>query len=213
MSWSRYERLERPRRRRKRSPVCGCLIGLAVVILAVVLGGLYAVSGRDGAPVVTGADRDKAAAELREVQREIETIAADARSGVKRDFEVTVTDYQLNHWLTEDAAVRRALTARRVEDAWVSIHDGAMHATVLRSVGTLTVQVKATLEPEIGEDNSIRARISDISVGRIGAPRAMAERLAEEIGRLITEKVSRKGVRFSSVSVAENRVIVRGRTE
>ena len=213
MSWSSYERPARSRRRRKRHPVYSCLLAAATIILAIVLGALYALSGRDESPVPTGQDRERTASELRDVQRQIETIASDARSGVKRRFEVTVADYQLNHWLTEDAAARRALTARRIEDAWVSIHDGAVYATVLRAVGTMTVQFKARLEPEIGPDNSIRARISEISVGRIGAPRAMAERLADEIGRLITEKVSRPGVRFTSVSVSNNRVLVEGRTE
>ncbi len=213
MSWSRYERPARSRRRRKRSPVFSCLLSAGIIGLAIVLGALYALSGRDESPVPTGPDRDRTAAELRDVQRKIEAIATDAKRGVKRDFEVTVADYQLNHWLTEDSAARRALTARRVEDAWVSIHDGAIYATVLRSFGTMTIQVKATLEPRIGPNNTVTAQITDISLGRIGAPRAIADRLADEIGRLITEKVSRPGVRFTSVGVVGNRVFVRGRTE
>jgi hypothetical protein len=188
------------------------LTGCVAVLAAFFFGALFALSGRDEAPVLTGLDRDRTKAELEGVREAVERIRKDADAGRTTEFRVTVTDDQLNLWLSEDDAVRRSLTARGVEDAWVAIHDGAMRATVLRTVGTMTVQIKATLSPELAGPDRIRVRVGDMSVGRIGAPRAAAERLAEDIGRLLTDKLRRPNVRLDRLALQGNRIEVTGRT-
>jgi len=214
VSWDRYDRTDRrPRRRRRRFSAASCAVGCGVVALAFAFGALYALSGRDEAPVLTGPDRERTAVELTEVKAAVERVKKDADAGVESDFTIGVTDDQLNLWLSEDEAVRRNLTERKIEDAWVSIHDGAISATVLRAVSTLTVQMKATLTPEIESPDRIRVRVTDMSVGRFGAPRAAAERLAEEIGRLLTDRIRKPNVVFTAVRIEGNRIEIVGRTE
>jgi hypothetical protein len=212
MSWGRYERSGSSRRRKRRNRLTGCLLGVIAVGAALLFGALFALAPRDEAPVLTGPDRDRAAAELQDVKKTIADVRRNAKAGVATEFEVTVTDDQLNLWLTEDESIRKSLRERRVEDAWVSIHDGAIHATVLRAVGTITVQVKATLMPELTSGQRIQTRITDMSVGRFGAPRAVAEKLAADIGRLITSKVAEPGVRLTAIKVEDNRITVSGWT-
>lgn len=178
-------------------------------LLAVVL---FTLSGSDPPPVMTGGDRERVAGELRELQSDIESIRKDADRGVARDFTIHVTEDQLNLWLSEDESIRRTLREKDIEDAWVRLHDGDMEVTVLRAVGTLTVQVKASMVAEIAEANTVRVRITSMSFGRLGAPRSASERLAEQIGRMMTSKLQRPNVRLVSLKVRPEGIEVVGRT-
>lgn len=209
----RHERrLSRRRRRPHRRWLRGCLWGVVVIVLAVALGGMFALSGRDYAPVLTGADHDRVSAEVEEVKHKVEQVRKDAAAGVRRDFRLAVTDEQLNLLLSEDAEVRRRLAERNVEESWVSIGEGQMSATAIRSVGGVNVQVRATLVPELDGERSVRARIISLRIGRFAAPASTAQRLADEIGRLISSQVTDSRAKITGVKLNGNSVELTGTT-
>jgi hypothetical protein len=190
----------------------GCLIGAAVVAVAAVVGALIAFSGTEHAPALTGSDHDRIAAELEKVKHDVEQINADARSGVTRPFELAVTDEELSLLLTEDAKVRDSLASRNVEEAWVRVANGHIEATVIRSMGGMSAQIKATMLPVLDGERRVRAKITDIRIGRLPVPQAAAQRLADDIGRLITSKVTDSNVKLTRVSIDGNAIRLLGTT-
>jgi|GEM_PF-7046464 len=212
MSERHYERRRSRRRKPRRRRLGGCVAAFAIAIVAFGLGALYAISGRDHAPVLTGADHDRVAAELASVRRKLEAVRNDARAGRRRGFELVVSDEQLNLLLSEDQDVRERLAARGVEEAWVRIEEGAIVANAIRAMGGMSVQVRATLLPELVGDREVRARIQSLQVGRISAPSSAAQGLADEVGRLISRQITDTRARLTGLKVVGNRIELSGST-
>lgn len=208
----RYERRLMRRRRSVLRFASGCLLVAMVAAVSLVIGAFLALTGQEHAPVLTGRDHDRIASELEHVKKKLEQVRSDARAGVERRFELAVSDEQLNLLLAEDEEVRKRLASRNVEEAWVRIADGAIQATVIRSMGGVSVQVRATMVPELRGTRQVRARITDIRIGRLPAPHAAAQRLADEVGRVITSQIADGRVVLSRVTIEGNRILLEGKT-
>lgn len=208
----RYER-RLMRRRRPRRPLLMVLTGaVALLVISFIIGALLAVSGGEHAPVMSGSDRARVEEEVRQVRAEVEKLRRAARAGERRPFHLVVSDEQINFLLAEDEKVREQLAAHRVEEAWVHMANGAVVATAVRVVGGMSIQVRAVLVPEVAGDRSIRMRVTEMHIGRLGAPRAAVERLADQISRLVTKQIVDTHVRLTNVRVEGNAVHLVGTT-
>ncbi len=200
----RYERrlMRRPSRRRRKA--IGCWLIAVIAFVALVLGGVLAFSVRDPAPVWTGDERERILREVREVRRQVEEVQADARKGVRRPFEIVVTDDQINLLLGEDEEVRAKLAKHKIESAWVRFSPDGVEAYVLREVGAMTVQFLVTMQVEVEGDRGVRVRVLSARAGAIPAPLAAAQKLADELGRILSSRVTDGRARLSKIAL-ENR--------
>lgn len=207
----RYERrlMRRPRRVRLLNIV---LIILGVLVALAWVGAFLVLATPEHAPVLTGVERERVKQEVEVVQAELERIKADARRGVSRPFHLVVTDEQLNVLLAEDEGVRETLAERGVQDAWVRIADGTVVATAVRELGGVTVQIQASLVPELAGDRQVHVRVESIRVGRLYAPQAAVQRLAEEVGRVLSRQVNDERVQLDRIEVRGNSVHLIGKT-
>jgi len=185
---------------------------MATLSALLLLGAFFVFSQPDHAPALTGRDHDRVERELQQVRAQVEKVKADARAGIRRPFRLSVTDEQLNLLLAEDARVHEKLADRKIDEAWVRIQNGFIVATVIRDVGGMPMQIRATLVPELAGDREVRAKVHDIRFGRLAAPKAAAQRLADEVGRLLSRQVTDQGVRLRHITVKDNAIHLEGTT-
>ncbi len=212
-----YERrlARQPRRSRRqaiRRWMIGCGLLILVAVIATAIGALYAISGQEHAPVLTGADHTRVATEVDKVMKTVEAVRRDAAKGVQRKFELTVSDEQLNLLLAEDKEVRRRLRSRHIEEAWVLIGDGEVRANAIRSMSGINVQIQATLKPEIAGGQTVHVSIVRLKVGRITMPPGAGQDLADELGRLVSSRITDTKARITEIKIADNRIELRGVT-
>lgn len=199
---------------RARRPSGGsCIAGCLTVLVAGVLGAFVAFSTDESPPRITGEQRAVAEHGLAELKREAERIRHDAAERRRRSFSLTVTEAELNLLLSEDSTVRERLAKRGIREAFVHVTTGRIQASLTRTVAGMPIQAQAVLLPELSGPRSVTTHVKSLTIGRVPAPTAPAQRLADEVGRLLSEKVTDTNVVLSGLSVVEGRVELTGRIE
>ncbi|MCC6729726.1 MAG: hypothetical protein IT208_10355 [Chthonomonadales bacterium] len=191
---------------------CGCCLSclVALVLLLVSAGLLVAPAPRPDIPI--GARGAVAADRFRTAEQRIAGLERDAAEHRAHPFQVTVTEQEINAFLASDPRALQRMRSRRIDEAWVRLHDGRIDATAVRRARGLPVTVTATLVPVLVAHRDLSVSVRNVTVGRLGVPRSAARRIASLVTGLLESKVYHSPVYIAAVAVGEGAITVTGQT-
>jgi hypothetical protein len=146
-------------------------------------------------------------------RQKLEDLAHKTERGEHQEFELEVTEAEMNQLLKTDNRARQAMQSHQIEDAWVKVEPGRMLTTVKRLTPAGSVTITAIGRAVISEQGELGAQVDSIQMGRIGIPLAkLKDRMQNALSRVNSRLLSAK-VRLTSIVMESGKVVIRGRTE
>lgn len=195
--------------RRRRSCCLGCLL---LPILALVTA-WWLLRPVPPPPPLTPQQAAEVERSILRTRQKLEDLAHKTERGEHQEFELEVTEAEMNQLLKTDNRARQAMQSHQIEDAWVKVEPGRMLTTVKRLTPAGSVTITAIGRAVISEQGELGAQVDSIQMGRIGIPLAkLKDRMQNALSRVNSRLLSAK-VRLTSIVMESGKVVIRGRTE
>ena len=188
----------------------GCCAGCSVILAAFALLALLVILPPPRPRPLSPTERAAAQRNAASIKTQITTLAADAKEGKQRDFDITIGESEINELLTSDAEVQKALQTLEVADPFVVIENSRIRVTVTRAAVGVYVASTLTLRPYLNAEQKIAIEVESAQLGRLHVPDTLTRRLANRMAREVTEKVNGQRVRMKSLQVEPGKILISG---
>ena len=190
----------------------GCLSGIAVAVLAMIVlgamvrrgperfpGALRALYGADEVVVVDGGGEGGPALSLEQIR---------AIRGVQPTIQVTLTEEDINTYVRENPDAIGL--PKEFKNPRVKFVDGRVRLLISTKVFLFSTRITIAMEPSV-EAGRLTLQVKKIEAGGIDLPGELRQVAEEKVADLLDERLGEAGLRPESVEVADGKLVVAAR--
>ena len=198
----------RSRKSLKARLIPGCLWLLIVLLVPTA----FILTPPPAPPPMDPIRQEQSKAHIEEIKHEIAEVTKAAKQHLSYPFELRITADDMNTFLETDSHALKILADKQVEQAYVRIRDGRVEVTATRRRGGVPVTITAILSPVLKDNRTLGFEIVGIALGRIGLPEAAARRAGADLADALTRQAVDPALKYKSVRVEGDSVVVSGDT-
>lgn len=187
----------------------GCLSGIVIAVLAMVVlgvmvrrgperfpGPLRSLYGAEGAVVSTGGGSSLSLEQIRAIR------------GVQPTIQVTLTEDDINSYLRENPD--SIGLPKEFKNPRVKFADGRVRLLISTKVLLFSTRIAIGMEPTV-ENGELRLAVKQIEAGGVDLPGEVRQIAEARVADLLADRLGEAGLRPESVEVADGRLVVAAR--
>lgn len=152
----------------------------------------------------------KAHSSMDDLEKKGRSIRQAVDEGKRESFTLEVSQDVINVRLLEDANLAMAFQDKGIEDPFVEINGAKLVATGTKRIGGIQAKMSAELVPAVGADGRLRITVIGASLGRIGVPASMVQRLGDSVAERLTDTIGKDKITLTYVKIEGNEVVLKG---
>ena len=182
-----------------------------VVVLLSLIPAWFLMSSESPNPVMGAAELSAITAHIDQVKDELRAVKMDGQLGKPHPFKIELSGKDLDVGLTYDDLAQGVLRAKNIEDQSVKIQNGQIYVSAKVPALGRQIQVEVGLVPVLLE-GTLRFDVKSRKLGALPVPGG-ADEIVNEVARAMEQKAFDNNVKYESVKIVGDTLIMTGNSK